>query len=436
MVAALLAGAGFLLWPAIVNGYPILYSDTHAYLVQAGAPEMVWDKPWVYGPFLIALSARVTLWLPAIAQCLLLSHLLWLAAKACGFGRPLRHVALCALLGVGSAAPWFASLLMPDVMAPVVVVGLFVLAFGDRLGAGERGWAGAIAAFAIASHLSLLVVAAACTAAGIAWRRRVAIAVPLVLALGLLLVTTAVGFGRVAISPYGSVFALARLVADGPGARTVAALCPRAGWRLCAWSGRLPADSDAFLWDPNGPVWTTPGGPPALAGEASAIVARTVGREPLAVARAAVANTLRQLAMAGVGDTLGPDWLEQSVVGSLRAYFPPAELARFRASLQAQGKLRAIAEPFALPYAVLLVIGAIATPVLLVVALRRGDRPRAGLAAFVLLGLLANAFATGALSKPNERYQARIAWLLLVPTAFQIGARASTSAGLRRTRCS
>jgi hypothetical protein len=397
---------------------------------------MVWDKPWIYGPFLIALSLRFTLWLPATAQCLLLSHLLWLTAKACGVGRPLRHLALCAVLGVGSAAPWFASLLMPDLMAPIGVLGLFVVAFGDRLSAFERRWAGAVAAVAIAAHLSLLVVAAVSVAAGILWRRRVAIAAPLLAALALLLVTNAVGFGRVAISPYGSVFALARLVADGPAARTLAAECPRAGWRLCAWSGKLPTDSDSFLWDAQGPVWTTPGGPPALAGEASAIVLRTVRREPLAVAHAAAANTLRQLVMVRVGDTLGPDWLEQSVVGSLRAYFPAAELSRFRASLQAQGKLRATAAPFALQYAALLMIGAIATPVLLIVALRRGDTARAALAAFVLLGLLANAFATGALSKPNERYQARIAWLLLVPPAFQIGARASTSAGERRTSCS
>jgi hypothetical protein len=31
------------------------------------------------------------------------------------------------------------------------------------------------------------------------------------------------------------------------------------------------------------------------------------------------------------------------------------------------------------------------------------------------LGVAANAFATGALSKPHHRYQARIAWLLVLP---------------------
>ena len=45
---------------------------------------------------------------------------------------------------------------------------------------------------------------------------------------------------------------------------------------------------------------------------------------------------------------------------------------------------------------------------------RRAQRngPGAGLLACVLVGLLANAAATGALSGPHARYQARIAWLL------------------------
>jgi hypothetical protein len=435
-MTSVVAGAACLLWPAIVNGYPILFSDTHAFLVQAGEPFMIWDKPWIYGPFLMAVSARLTLWLPAIAQCLLLSHLLWLTAKACAAARPLSHLALCALLSVGSAAPWFASLLMPDIMAPIAVLCLFVLGFGQRLRRAERVWAGAVGAFAIASHLSLLIVGAACVAVGIVWGRRFVMAAPLLIAVSLLLLTNAIGFGRFGVSPYGSVFALARLAADGPAARTLEAECPQSGWRLCAWVGRLPADSDTFLWEGKGPVWSTPGGPMAVAPEASAIVARTLAREPLTIAGYALSNTLHQLVMVQVGDALGPDWLEQTVAISLGKYFPATELRWFRGSREAHDELKAVAAPFAPQCTLLLLIGAIATPILLVRALRRGDTPLAGLAALVLLALLANAFATGALSKPHHRYQARIAWLLLVAPAVQIGARASTSAGERRTSCS
>lgn len=433
---AILAGAACFLWPAIVNGYPIVFSDTHAFLVQAAEPFMIWDKPWIYGPFLIAVSMRLTLWLPAIVQCLLLSHLLWLTAKACDAARPLRHLALCAFLAAGTAAPWFASLLMPDLMAPVAVLCLFLLSFGERLRRWEQGWAGGVGTFAIASHLSLLVVGAVCIAIGIAWRRGFAMAAPLAAAVWLLLLTNLIGFGEFAISPYGSVFALARLVADGPARAVLAEDCPAAGWRLCEWTGRLPDDSDAFLWDPQGPVWTMPGGPIAFAPEASTIVRRTLLREPGAVARGAVGNSLRQLVIVRLGDTLEPAWLRETVALSLGKYFPLAELRRFEASLQARGELEPVAAPFRVPQEALLILGGIATPVLLFVALRRRDTPRAGLAALVLAAIVANAVATGALSKPHDRYQARIAWLLLLPPALQIGARASTSAGGSRTSCS
>jgi hypothetical protein len=440
---AILAGAVLLLWPAFANGYPILFSDTHAFLVQASQPRMVWDKPSIYGPFLLALHGRTTLWLPAVAQGLLLSHLLWLTAKTFATPRPARHLALCALLAAGSAAPWFVALLMPDITAPMAVLCIFLLGFGDRLRPLERRWAAGVGVFSVASHLSLLIVAAAGLAVVLAWRPRLAVAVatamPLLVALGLLLLTNLIGFGTVGISPYGSVFFLARLASDGPVRDVLATDCPRAGWRMCGWIGRLPQDSDEFLWNSEGPVWSTPGGPPALAAEATEIVARTIAREPAAVARAMLENTSRQLVMIRVGDTLRPDGLEQSVVGSLRAYFPPVELSRFTASLQARGELAAVAAPFAPVHAALLVFGALATPAVLVLALRRRDTRLAGFAALVLAAMVANAFATGALSGPHDRYQARIAWLLLLPAAFaagrpvQIGARASTSAGAMRT---
>jgi hypothetical protein len=414
---AVLAGALLLAWPALLNFYPILFSDTHAFLVQAGQPRMVWDKPWVYGPFLHVLHQGISLWLPLAAQVLILSHLLFAIGGILGPRRPLDHVLLCLVLAIGSAAPWYASLLMPDIFAPVAVLCVFGLACGERLGRGLRIWMALLGIFAVASHLSHLLVAAACIAAVavLRWRRTGWAALPLLGAVAILLATNMVGYGRFALSPYGSVFALARLVADGPAADTIRAECPQSGWLLCAWADRLPANSDDFLWDGKGPVWTAPDGPAGLAPEAGAILRQTVLRDPLGVARVMAANAGRQLVMTGLGDVLRPDWLEQTVLGSLRAYLAPAEQDRFFAARQMRGTLVAAASPFNLPHAVLLGLGAAAT---IVLALRRQDRLLAAFSVLVLAGVLANAVATGALSGPHQRYQARIAWLLLLPPLY------------------
>lgn len=412
---AVLAGAGFLLWPALLNTYPILFSDTHAFLVQAGEPRMVWDKPFVYGPFLRLLHGRATLWLPAVAQTLILSHLLWLLREAFATPTLLRHLVTCALLAVLTSAPWFATLLMPDIFAPITVICLFLLGFGDRLERSSLLWVGLLGTIAIASHLSHLVIAAACLLV-VALLRTVRLpraSWPLAAALALLIATNLIGYKRFAVSPYGSVFLLARLVADGPAAETLAAECPHPGWRLCSWVGQLPADSDAFLWNGDGPVWSTQGGPPALAREAAEIVTATVQSRPMDVVTAAWANTLRQLGMFQLGDTLHPTWLETSVTGSLEAYFPPVELRRFRASRQAADTLAAVASPFEAAHLAALGIGGGICALLVVSLALAGRTLPAALATITLVGLLANAAATGALSKPHDRYQARIVWLLV-----------------------
>jgi hypothetical protein len=418
VAGAVIAGAALLLWPAFWNGYPILFSDTHAFLIQGDEPRMIWDKPWIYGPFLRLLHGGLTLWLPAAAQALLLSHLLWLTEAVLGARTPLRHVGLCAFLAAGSAAPWFVSLLMPDIFAAMTMLCIFLLAFDEDLRGWLRGWVAALGIFSVAAHLSHLVIAAACACVVGLLRRRAApiAAVPLLGALALLLLTNIVGYGLVAISPYGSVFLLARLVADGPARAVIARDCPAAGWHLCAWAGRLPRDSDDFLWSGDGPVWSTPGGPPALAPEAGTIVARTIMADPLGVARAAVGNTLHELVRVRLGDTLGPDWLEQSVVRSLHDYLPPSELVAFRASLQAQGRLAPVGKMLNRVQGGLLIAGALACLILL----RRPERPVGRLAALALAAVLANAFATGALSDLHDRYQARIAWVLLLPPAFLV----------------
>ena len=414
----MLAGAVLLLWPAALNHYPIVFSDLGGLLSMGHEPEIGWDKPWVYGPFLRVADGGVTLWLPMLAQGLIVSHTLWLVQKAVAGGSAGRHLALCAVLAAGSAAPWFAALLMPDIFAPVSVLSLFLLGLAPpgTLSRGERAWLVALATFAIAAHLAHLVVACACLAVVLLlrWRRAALAGAPLLLALAWLASANLAGNGVAGVSPYGSIFALARLQADGPAARYLQDVCPAAGYRLCAWASRLPEDSDAFLWRPDGPVWGNDYGPTLMVGEARQVVAASLRAYPWMAARAAAANTLAQARLAAVGDTLGPDYLDVTVLPRLERFFPAAEAARFGAGLQARGLLLAAAAPFLWPQGGLLAAGLLGTLAAIPLAWRRWPA-LAGLALMVLAGLAANAFATGALSHPHDRYGARIAWLVLLP---------------------
>lgn len=431
---AILAGAALLLWPAFLNGYPLVFSDTGAILEMSLEPTMGWDKPWVYAPFMHLFHWRWTLWMPVLAQGVILSHLLWLLQRARG-----RHVLLCAALALGSAAPWFTSTLMPDFFTPITPLCLVLLAWGG-LTRAEAVYVAVLGAVAMASHLAHLPLAAACiaTIALMQWRAALRAALPLAGALGLLLATNFVGYGRLAVSPHGSVFALARLIGDGPGRAYIDAACPTAGLQLCAWSGRLAHDSDEFLWHPYGPLWDRAlwgdrFGPVALAPEASFLVPAIVGSYPAEVLQAAIGNTMRQLTLLQVGDTLVADHLDTAVLPKLRHYFPVAEAERFMVGRQAQGRM-ADAAGWLQPLHLLL-LGAGALGCALLILRWRQEPALARFALVVLVALAANAFATGALSKPHHRYGARIAWLVLLPPLLY-AARRDTSSGLLRTNAS
>ncbi len=423
MVGALLAGALLLGWPALLNGYPIVFSDTGAFLAQTLLPAMIWDKPYVYGPFLHLFHWRVTLWFPLAAVLLGLSHLLWLTQRAVlGRATPRGHVLLCGLLAALTSAPWFASLLMPDIFAPALVLCLYLLGFA-RLSRGQVVWVVLVATLCAAAHLSHLPLALSLVVLVLLLTRRalpaLRAALPLGLALALLMGTNWVGHGRLAVSPFGSVFALARLVADGPAARVIEAACPAAGWHMCRWAGRLPTNSDDFLWNGNGSVWTErldgalPGGPISLAPEAGRIVALTLRREPAAVAAIAAQNAFTQLFRTRVGDVLGPEFLEVTVGLRLReGEFPDWEQTAFAAAVQSQGGLRGLASYFTWPHPWVLLLGAFGALLAWWRAHKAADNPRLTFVLCVLVGISANALATGALSMPHHRYQSRIIWLL------------------------
>jgi hypothetical protein len=415
-LGAILAAATLLVWPALMNRYPIIFVDTAAYLLHTITGEAPWDKTAAYGPFLLLFHQGITLWLPLAAQGVILSWLLWLVQRnACGRVTPARHLVLSGGLAGLTSAPWFAAMLMPDVFTPVVVLCLFLLGFGERrLARAELLAVGLIGAVAIAVHLSHLPTAVALVLLVLLgrrqWRPALRAAMPLAAAIVFLLGANWHAFGRVTLSAHGAIFLLARLQADGPAVLALRDHCPTAGWYLCDFIDQMPMDSDHFLWSPESPV--RPVGSVRLAPEAREVVAATLRDYPLAVARAALGNWIEQLYLVRVGDTLDNLDLDQFADQVLARGFPLRERAAFEAGAQMRGDLERLAAPFLQLHVPALFLS---LPVILAGwwrLARRGDGPRLGLVLCVLVGVIANALATGALSKPHLRYQARIVWLL------------------------
>jgi hypothetical protein len=437
--AAILLGASLLAWPAWLNGYPLVFIDSVSYLGQTLFPEWPWDKSPAYGAFLHAFHWGWSLWAALAGQVLVVSHLLWVAQRAARGGvSPATHLLLCAAMAGLTTLPWFAATLMPDVFAGVAPMCLLLLGLArDRLSRAEAVWLTLLGAFAVAAHLSHLPTALALVVfVAVATRRflpPLRAALPVAIAVAGLVAANAWAFGKPTLSPHGAVFLLARLQADGPAAETIRRACPRAGWHLCGFAARMPMDSDHFLWSAEGPPNRRPNGTPIpmgamrLAHEASEIVARTLRERPGAVAAAMARNTVAQAQFVAVGDTLGNRHLAASARRAIER-LPPRELAAFEAGAQMRGDLPAIAAPFLVPHRPVLLASLLLTLAALALALWRGDRTRAALVAGLLLAVAVNAFATGALSAPVDRYGARIIWLL--PLAALLGLAPRTTNAL------
>lgn len=414
---AILLGGALLIWPALWNGYPLLYSDTHVFITQPTPGHFNWDKPFIYGPWMLLSHFWYSLWGVVFVQGVLLSQLVWLTQLTVGTVTPLRHLLVCLVLSLLTGASWFVSLVMPDIFSGMVVLSTFVLGFSKKLTKTMTVWVSLLGALAIAVHLSHLVIAAACLLVVLVfrWRRFVFAVLPLMIALFALVGTTMYAFNKVAVSPFGSVFMLARMSADGNVKSVLEKYCSEKSWHLCAWTERLAKDSDSFMWDANGPVWTHPGGPIGLAPEASEIVALTVRARPFQVLWSAIQNTVTQLSMVKLGDTISSDWLDLTVAKSVEQFFSVAELERYKNSKQVQGTMLERVSVVSAIGTLTVFAGFLLSLFLCVWACRSRNWTALGLIVMIWLGVLANAFATGGLSKPHFRYQTRIAWLLVLP---------------------
>ena len=321
MAWAIGVAAILLVWPAIWNGYPLVFADSGTYLGQALLGYAGWDRPPFYSLFLLGLHWRLSLWPIVLGQGLLLAHLLHLVLRTQGHPGPVPLLLTALALAMFTGLPFFASQIQPDLFTGVVVLCAWLIGFRQSaLSLAERRYVMLLATLAIIVHQShvplalglallgaLLWIAGACCRRcgpcsgcrcrrcwrcwrwsrqlGRPWRRR-AIALWL----------------RLPGHPHA--VRRERQGLAGP------ALCRDRGeetqFRVCALHGDLGGGHNDFLWTLDGPLYSVLGGPKTWAPEASAIVYGVVMEDPVAMLRAAVANTLEQLGRTATGDGLNP----------------------------------------------------------------------------------------------------------------------------------
>src|SRR3954463_6090326 len=227
---AVVALCPVLLSAAIWNGFPLIFYDTGAYMLQSFGHKFVPERSAVFSIFLLIAGGGVSLWLVAVLQTIMASFVMVETARAVA-----PRITLPILLAIGAVLtlltglPWYAGQIEPDIFTPLVVLCLYLLAFHPtRLGKARCAALVIIAALSTAMHPSHLGLGVELALLLVGYRLFVAlrrkpwpsidITRPIsaaLLGLSLVLAGNYIYTGRMFVSRAGPVFMFARMLQDG-----------------------------------------------------------------------------------------------------------------------------------------------------------------------------------------------------------------------------
>jgi hypothetical protein len=444
----LIATAGLILsWPALYNGYPLLWFDSYGYLMVGWLNDYLpgMRSPF-YGLAILPLLALNSEWPIVFAQGGIAAAMIFLTLRVVWGGlRAGPYLLVIGLLALLTSLPWQSSIILADLPAALLPLGAFLLVFGrDRLARWETAFVFAITCLSCMVHYSHLplMAALAVVALGIglmARRPRSDILPGLCLCLAVIVITASAHIAvqlkardELAVAPNTSIFLLARLIEDGPAKDFLAAHCGEVKFALCAYVDDMPMRTGRFLWNDDGPV-NRLGGFSALSQEATIIVAGTLRQEPVRIALLSLRHTLEQLVRFRTDVYLrmfAPPRGEWQRYADMMKNSLPGEYMAFAGSRQSTGRLGPGVMFSVLMLTVVMSVVLLAT--FLFVGAFRGHSRLQALSGLVLATVLANAAICGAFSGPADRYQSRVVWLL--PFLLLVVALPLISAGLARRR--
>lgn len=432
-IAAVLLAALTLAWPAFYNRFPILYPDSMTYLDDGRLVARALFlhrfsayygmRSFIYSLGILPFHWNVSAWPVVALQAILAAWVLWLTVRSIGPVRPQRmapgYLTLVVLLSIFTSLSWYASLVLPDILGPMLYLSIYLLVFaGNTLARAERWSLYVLSWWAIASHATHLMLAAglcallatlALFARGNRRKRLQSIGpVALVVLIAALAQLALNGYlyGRPSLNGERPPFLAARIVSDGPGRWYLERHCGEVKWVLCDHLDRLSSDPDNFLWGDDG-LWQnlSESEGKRLMQEEMPFVLATVRAYPREQLARSAANFWDQLRVFGLFD-LGPSsWM-------LDQFQPvmPAARTSYLASRQARDALPL--EEFSSLQFWVVIVSLLIIAAFLPYLWRRRSSPLPGLAGVIFAAVIANALATGTLSMVEDRFQSRVVWLI------------------------
>jgi hypothetical protein len=419
--------------PALINGFPLVYSDSGTYLLAAIQGYVPADRPVYYSLFLFPLHWRSTLWPPIVAQSAITVAVLdiFLRRSLVILTRPQLALLLCAVAGLTSL-PVYASEIMPDIFTPLMILSLCILIFrSSDVTSGERLFLYAVVILAVCVHQANFVIAFLTLVSAVPFRLLMdrsshqlirsfaASGALLLLGVGLLILPNYIARREFVTTPGAGTFLLAKLLEDGPALDYLTAECRIRNYSICSQllavhhyketrSAQMPSIADYFLW--SGPLEAA-GGWFGLAPYASSIAVASILHDPGGFVLASLEGFAHQLVLFDTGDGLGVYGPKSPISTVLRLLFSSGVNRAYLTSRQETGRLDWTIISHL--HKVSVVVGLLVIVILLAGAFRTTSA-LGGTLCTLLLAVVANAAVMGTLSPVHARYQSRVVGLIVI----------------------
>jgi hypothetical protein len=435
---AVVASAFLLCWPAFWNRFPLVFPDGAQYLWNGKTivrqllgfhrPHLVDARSEIFSVFTYLFYRSLGVWTALALQALLASWILWLVVRSVV---PRRQVTVFLVLSAGlsffTAASWFVSFLMPDILGPLLYLSVYLLIFApDTLRRWEKWLLLCIAWFAITAHATHLVLAAwLCLVLGVCWlcgwsamRQRgvwlLRVCAVTLLAVGTQVALHTVLYGEPSVFGVSMPFLTGRLLDDGPARTYLQEHCQNRDWVLCSHLDNLPKTDGDFL----GSFWqtATPAQQRQLRKQQMPLLFAVLATYPQEQLKHFWSNFLQMMGYVGVDYEFNdnPVW-SQPMDSTIWKVYGGYLRSRQRQNAMPWLSFRGLQEKIVLVALGLLVL------LLPGVWQHRKDLSclrMLGLSVIVLCVLPANAFLCAGISGNYPRYQGRMAWMFVLLAAL------------------
>ena len=429
--AYVLLGTVIICLPAIYNGYPMVYSDSGAYIRSGFEGIVPVDRPLIYGLFIRHSSLHSSLWFTVYTQSFLIAGILYITLGkfiADTRRKHLLYLLILSLISFFTGVGWYAGQLMPDIFVAVMALSLINLMLFE-LTLAEKIWMAALYFFGTATHYSHLIIAfAACGLMLLLWswariRKRDTvlklkrILLASALAVSALLYVLTVHYthdGGFRLSKGSHAFLVAHFIETGTLEQYLKQKCNEpdlAGCKLCHYKDSLEKSAMVFLWNWNSTFYKM-GGWDKTADEYNYVV-RRMNSDPSFFVRNCFDSFrygLTQLFSNNIGEGLGPYVCPSPPCDFVDMYLP-WESNNYRLSRQNNGNsLMPAADKASDNQAILLVFCAVV--LLVYFSLAKNRDMLYYTCVFAVSIVILNSFLTAGINIPYSRLQARIVWII------------------------